>query len=146
MIGYILEGIVNFGKGLEMVLFIAFVLLPILFVGFFTSAVYTIQAASYYLMIKNETYLKWGWSFTHADIIDENGTLKLCWFTEKSSYTSRFHGFSYDDTIPILYKTKKPKRSIRCDEKYWRSKMCRRCIVAVLWGIMFLPLFIRIFF
>lgn len=146
MIGYILEGFVSFEKGLAMAMFEIFVVLPVLFVGFFTSAVYTVQAVSYYLMIKNKTYLKCGWSFTHADIIDENGTLKLCWFTDKSSYTSKFHGFSYDDTIPILYKTRKPKRFIRCDEKYWRSKMHRRCIATILWGIVFLPLFIEIFF
>ena len=94
MIGYILEGFVSFEKGLAMAMFEIFVVLPVLFVGFFTSAVYTVQAVSYYLMIKNETYLKRGWSFTHADVIDENGTLKLCWFADKSSYTSKFHGFS----------------------------------------------------
>lgn len=104
------------------------------------------STGTYYLMIKNETYLKLSRSFTHADIIGENGTLKLCWFTDKSSYTSRFYVFSYDDTISILYKTKNPKIFIHCDEKYWRSKMFRRCIVTILLGIVFLPLFIRIFF
>lgn len=64
MIGYILEGFVSFEKGLAMAMFEIFVVLPVLFVGFFTSAVYTVQAVSYYLMIKNETYLKCGWSFT----------------------------------------------------------------------------------
>ena len=146
MIGYILEGFASFGKGLAIAMFEIFVVLPLLFVGFFTSAAYAVQAVSYYLMIKDKTYLKRGWSFTRAEIIDENGMLKLCWFTDKSSYTSKFNGFSYDDTIPLLYKTRKPKRFILCDEKYWRSKIHRRCIVAVLWGIVFLPLFIRIFF
>lgn len=146
MIGYILEGFVSFGEGLAKAMFVAFVILPVLFVGFFTSAVYTVQAARYYLMIKNKTYLKWGWSFIHADIVDENGTLKLCWFIDERSYTSKFYGFSYDDTIPILYRTKKTKRFIRCDEKYWRSKIHRRCIMTVLWGIVFFPLFIRFFF
>lgn len=146
MIGYILEGFVNFAEGLAMALFIGFVVLPVLFVGFFTSAVYAVQAVSYYLMIKNETYLKRGWSFTRADIIEENGTLKLCWFTDKRSYTRNFHEFTYYDTVPILYKIKKPKNFIRCDESYWLSKMRTRCILTVLWGIVFIPLLIGIFF
>ncbi|MBP3380603.1 MAG: hypothetical protein J6K77_07065 [Ruminococcus sp.] len=97
-------------------------------------------------MIKNETYLRRGWSFTHADIVDENDDLMLYWYVGGRFYKSTFRGFSYDDTIPILYKTKKPKRSILCDEKYWRSKMRRRCIATALWGIFFFPLFIRLFF
>lgn len=60
MIGYILEGLVSFEKGLAMAMFEIFVVLPVLFVGFFTSAVCAVQAVSYYLMIKNETYLKRG--------------------------------------------------------------------------------------
>lgn len=146
MIGYILEGIVDFGEGLVDSLFICFIVFPVLFIGFFTSAVYAVQAVSYYLMIKNETYLKRGWRFDHADIIEKNGMLELCWFADKRSYTRSFYGFTYDDTVPILYRTKKPKRFIRCDEKYWCSKIHRRCIATVLWGIMFIPLFIKFFF
>ena len=103
MIGYILEGFVSFEKGLAMAMFEIFVVLPVLFVGFFTSSVYTVQAAGYYLMIKNETYLKWGWSFTHADIIDENGTLKLYWFTEKAFMDFRM-------MIPFRFSTKQENR------------------------------------
>lgn len=58
MIGYILEGFASFGKGLAIAMFEIFVVLPVLFVGFFTSAAYAVQAVSYYLMIKNKTYLK----------------------------------------------------------------------------------------
>lgn len=146
MIGYILEGFVDFLEGLAMALFIGFVVLPVLFVGFFTSSVYAAQAVSYYLMIKNKTYLKWGWSFTHADIVEKDGMLELRWCTDKRTCSRRFYGFTYDDTIPILYRTKKPKRFIRCDEKYWRGKLCTRCIVTFLWGVVFFPLFIHIFF
>lgn len=143
MIGYILEGLVNsleeFAQAIIIGLFVLFVVLPVLFTGFFTSAVYAVQAVSYYFMIKNETYLRRGWSFTRADIIEEEGVIaKICWFTDQRSYTHSFHGFSYDDTLPILYKIKKPKRFIRCDEKYWRSRIRTRCIVAALFGVTFL--------
>lgn len=139
MIGYILEGLVNSLEGLAKALFIVLVVLPVLWVGFFTSAVYAAQAVSYYLMIKNETYLRRGWNFTRADIIMEEGEIaKICWFTDKRSYMHSFHGFSYDDTLPILYKIKRPKRFIRCDEKYWRSRLYTRCIVAALFGVAFL--------
>lgn len=139
MIDKFFDSLEEFAQAIIIGLFILFVVLPVLWVGFFTSAVYAVQAVSYYLMIKNETYLRRGWSFTRADIIEEEGVIaKICWFTDQRSYTHSFHGFSYDDTIPILYKTKKPKRFIRCDEKYWRSRICTRCIVAVLFGAAFL--------
>lgn len=144
MIGYILEKFVDSLDGLAMIFFIVFVVFPVLFVGFFTSFVYAAQAVSYYLIIKNKTYLKWGWSLTHADIIEKDGILELRWVTDKRTCTRRFHGFTYDDTIPILYRTKKTKRFIRCDEKYWRSRVRTRCIVTILWGIMFFPLFIKL--
>lgn len=144
MIGYFLEKFVESLEGLAMAMFLVFVVFPVLFVGFFTSAVYAAQAASYYLMIKNKTYLKWGWSFTHADVIEKDDMLELRWLADKISYTRRFYGFTYDDTIPILYRTKKPKRFIRCDENYWRSRVRTRCIVTILFGIMFVPLFIRL--
>ena len=117
MIGYIAEGLANFLDGLAEALFALFVVLPVLFVG-----------------------------FINADIVDENDDLMLYWYVGGRFYKSTFRGFSYDDTIPILYKTKKPKRSILCDEKYWRSKMRRRCIATALWEIFFFPLFIRLFF
>lgn len=113
------------------------------FLIFFVSVVYAAQAFGYYLIIRNETYLRRGWSFTYADIITEDGvTSKLCWFTEQRSSTHSFHDFSYDDTLPILYKTKRPKKFIRCDEKYWHDKMCARCVIAMLFGIMILLLII----
>lgn len=146
MIGYILENLESFAKALAIAMFMFFVVLPVLFVGFFTSAVYALQAVCYYLMIKNETYLKWGLSFTRADIIEKDDMLELRWLADKISYTRRFYGFSYDDTIPILYRTKKPKIFIRCDENYWRSKIHTRCSVTFLWGVMFFPLLIWLFF
>lgn len=143
MIGYILEKFVNSLDGLVMSLFMFFVVLPIVFLIFFVSVVYAAQAFGYYLIIRNETYLRRGWSFTYADIITEDGvTSKLCWFTEQRSYTHSFHDFSYDDTLPILYKTKRTKKFIRCDEKYWHDKMCARCVIAMLFGIMILLLII----
>lgn len=139
MIDKFFDSLEEFAQAIVIGLFILFVVLPVLWVGFFTSVVYAVQAVSYYLMIKNETYLRRGWSFTSADIIEEEGVIaKICWFTDQRSYTHSFHGFSYDDTVPILYKTKKPKRFIRCDEKYWRSRICTRCIVAALFGVTFL--------
>lgn len=149
--GYILKGFMGFILGVAWTLFIGFVVLPVLFVGFFTSAVYAVQAVSYYLMIKDETYLRRGWSITHADIINENGKLKLYWVTENRSYTSKFHGFSNDDTtnddtISILYKTRHPKIFILYDKNYWLSKIRKRCIWTVLWGIMFIPLVVSSFF
>ena len=52
MIGYILEGFASFGKGLAIAMFEIFVVLPVLFVGFFTSAAYAVQAVSYYLLVQ----------------------------------------------------------------------------------------------
>lgn len=139
MIDKFFDSLEEFAQAIIIGLFIIIRRFACSFGGFFTSAVYAVQAISYYLMIKNETYLRRGWSFTCADIIEEEGVIaKICWFTDKRSYAHSFHGFIYDDTLPILYKIKKPKRFIRCDEKYWHSRICTRCIVAVLFGAAFL--------
>ena len=108
MIGYILEGFASFGKGLAIAMFEIFVVLPVLFVGFFTSAAYAVQAVSYYLMIKDKTYLKRGWSFTRAEIIDENGMLKLCWFTDKAHTQANLMNFHM--MIPFRSSTKQENR------------------------------------
>ena len=139
----IVNGFVNIVKGFAIAMFIGLVVLPIVFLIFFVSVVYAAQAFGYYLMIRNETYLRRGWSFTYAYIITEDGvTSNLCWFTEQRSYTHSFHDFSYDDTLPILYKTKRPKKFIRCDEKYWHDKMCARCAISMLFGVTILLLII----
>ncbi|MCM1506269.1 MAG: hypothetical protein NC177_03910 [Ruminococcus flavefaciens] len=87
-------------------------------VGFLISVVFAIQAVHRYLMIENETYQKKGWSFTQANVIEtDDGTLQLCWSAGQCSYNRVFRGFTYDDTMPVLYRTQKPQKYIRCDKK-----------------------------
>lgn len=137
-----IDSLEEFARALAIGIFIWFIVLPVLLVGFLISVVYAIQAVQRYLMIENETYQKKGWSFTQATVAEtDGGTLQICWSAGQCSYNRVFCGFTYDNTMPILYRTQKPQKYIRCDKKYWCDKIRTRFIVSTVFvGMFFLLL------
>lgn len=133
-----IDSLEEFARALAIGIFIWFIVLPVILVCFLISVVFTLQAVQRYLMIENETYQRKGWSFTQATVTEtDDGTLQLCWSAGQCSYNRVFRGFTYDDTMPVLYRTQKPQKYIRCDKEYWRDKIRKRFIVSAVFAGMF---------